>query len=116
MLGILLLGALVWSSNGCYKDKAEPGDCGTTVSYSQEIVPIINSSCVTGQGAGTGCHDAWIHDYSQVKSKIKGGSWQYRVLDLKDMPLIPNNFGIDPLTDEELKLMQCWIEQGFKKN
>ena len=107
---------LFFSLTGCYKDKASPSDCETTtVSYSEDIVPIIQSSCKTPNGE-FGCHESWIDNYSQIEPKIKNGVWQQRVLDLQDMPIIPNDFGIDSLVEEELRLMRCWIEQGYRNN
>lgn len=103
----------------CEKDKTQPVDaieCNTVISYSMDIQPIIQSSCMTGQGAGTGCHDAWITDYSQVKSSLDGGGWQAVVLEDRTMPKIPNDFSIDSLTADEFATMYCWIEQGYPEN
>lgn len=101
---------------GCYKEKAAPSDCEvTTVSYSEDIRPIIESSCKTPNGE-FGCHESWIDSYSQIEPKIKNGVWQQRVLDLQDMPVMPNDFGIDSLVEEELRMMRCWIEQGYRNN
>lgn len=101
----------------CHKDKTiPPSDCGYTISYSADIVPIINSSCITGTGPGTGCHDAWILDYSNLGGKIKNGTWANRVFDIKDMPEMPNDFGIDSLTADEIQIMRCWIDQGWPNN
>ena len=103
----------------CLKDKTlspDPGACGTVISYSTEIVPIINTSCVTNQGPGTGCHDAWIFEYDNITSYIDLGIWQNEVLIELTMPEIPNIFGIDSLTPDQRHTMQCWIEQGYPEN
>ena len=71
---------------------------------------------MTGTGPGTGCHDAWIHDYNNIGGYMKNGAWVNRVLDLRDMPQIPNAFGIDSLTTDELQTMKCWIDQGYPEN
>ena len=100
----------------CHKDKAlAPGAC-TTISYSEEIVPIINSSCVSGLGPLVGCHDAWIHEYHNIDNYMNNGKWQFEVLHAKTMPEIPNDFGIDSLTAQELHIMKCWIDQGWPEN
>ncbi|MBK6952486.1 MAG: hypothetical protein IPH24_10690 [Crocinitomicaceae bacterium] len=105
------------ASSGCYKDKTTPpNDCDVIVSYSLEIKPIINSSCVTNLGPGTGCHDAWIFDYPQVVSSINSGTFEYECLTVSTMPQIPNDFGIDSLTVDEKKSIKCWIEQGYPEN
>ena len=110
-----VLTVVFFGMTSCLKDKTVPvGDCGTVISYSEEIRPIIESSCKTGGGAG--CHDAWIDDYSQVKSQLNSGNWQNEVFIEKTMPVMPNDFGPDSLTAEELTLMKCWIDQGYPDN
>lgn len=105
----------------CTKDKAlltnPNANCDTVpVSYSADIVPIIQTSCATNQGPGTGCHDAWIFEYSNLKSRIDNGTIEYRVFQTRDMPVIPNSFGIDSLTAEEYLKLQCWIAAGAPEN
>ena len=103
--------------SSCLKDKTIPlGDCGTIVSYDSEIRPIIESSCKTQAGGGTGCHDAWIDEYDPIKSQIDAGNWQNEIFVDKTMPVMPNSWGIDSLTQDEIKTMQCWIEQGYTEN
>lgn len=29
---------------------------------------------------------------------------------------MPNDWGIDSLTAEEIKIMKCWIDQGYPEN
>jgi hypothetical protein len=111
----IILFALVGLSS-CLKDKVQPFGCDSIISYEAEIRPIIESSCKTGLGGGTGCHDAWVDDYSQVKSQLISGNWQNEVLVEKTMPLIPNDFSIDSLTNDEYQTMRCWILQGFPEN
>lgn len=105
----------------CLKEKAIPanvasGECADIVSYSQDIRPIIEASCKTGLGPGTGCHDAWIDEYSSIQDKILSGTWQNEVFNLKTMPQIPNSFDIDSLSEEALQIMRCWIDQGYPEN
>lgn len=105
----------------CKKDKTEPytptpGECFEEKSYQYNIRPIIESSCKTGQGAGTGCHDSWIDDYNNVKAYLDAGTWQVEVLVDHTMPVMPNTLGIDSLKDYELEAMQCWINQGYPDN
>jgi hypothetical protein len=103
--------------SGCYKDKTKPpGDCNVIVSYSLDIKPIINTSCVTNLGPGTGCHDAWIFQYPQVVATIENGTLIYECLTVSTMPVMPNDFGIDSLTVDEKKSIKCWVEQGYPEN
>jgi len=86
------------------------------ISYLVSIRPIIETSCKTQQGAGTGCHDAWIDNYQDVRNYLNSGVWQSVVLDTKRMPIIPNSFDIDSLDADEIKVMTEWIEQGYPEN
>lgn len=113
-LGLVLL-------TGCYKDKAAPApefvlECNEVISYSDDIRLIIENSCKTQLGPGTGCHDAWIDDYSQIAGEIKKENWQTEIWVDHTMPQIPNDFGIDSLTSEEIEIMKCWINQGYPQN
>lgn len=118
---IFLVLTLAFLSASCLKDKAIPanvasGECDGIVSYSEDIRPIIEASCNTGLGDGSGCHDAWIDSYSSIKSQLNGGAWQSQVFLQRTMPKIPNNFGIDSLTNEAWQMMKCWVDQEYPNN
>lgn len=106
--------------SACTKDKTEPipeasGDC-FPISYKYNIRPIIENSCKTQAGPGTGCHDAWIDNYPPINSYIVSGIWQNEIFIEKTMPKIPNTWFIDSLSQDDLKTIQCWIDQGFPEN
>jgi len=112
---IILSSCLFFAS--CLKEKTKfPDGCDIIVSYSLDIQPIINTSCVTNLGPGTGCHDSWIFEYTNVKTYLDLGVWQNEVLIEKSMPEIPNYFSIDSLTSDQIQVMRCWINQGYPKN
>ena len=102
----------------CLKAQTKiPTECDSLiVSYSMDIVPIINSSCITGQGPGTGCHDAWIHEYSAIVGYINNGKFYAEIFVDRTMPEIPNIWGIDSLNAAEYEAIKCWLEQGFPEN
>ncbi|MEX1000843.1 MAG: hypothetical protein WDZ35_01870 [Crocinitomicaceae bacterium] len=117
MKKLLLLTFLSWTLLSCLKDKTQPvGGCYEAISYSTDIRPIIENSCKTQLGAGTGCHDAWIDKYDAIEGAINSGAWENEIFVEMTMPQIPNNFGIDSLTQDELTTMRCWIEQGYPEN
>ena len=108
---------IVLTFMSCNKDKTlAPGSCVATISYTTDIIPIIQSSCMTGTGPGTGCHDTWITEHSNIVNYINDESWQNAVWGSYTMPKMPNNFGIDSLTLDEVQIMKCWVEQGFPEN
>ena len=118
ILGLIVF-MLVLAS--CEKDKAQPmkdstADCFEEKSYQYNIRPIIESSCKTGTGPGTGCHDAWIDEYDNIVNYIESGSWENEIFTEKTMPPAGNAFDIDSLKDYELEAMRCWILQGYPNN
>lgn len=116
-LVVLIFIFLQFALSSCLKDKTQPiGGCTEVISYSTDIRPIIESSCKTQLGPNTGCHDAWIDNFTAIEGFLDAGIWQYEVLEVKTMPEMPNDFGIDSLTDAELKTMRCWIQQGYPEN
>ena len=88
------------------------------LSYEADIRIIIENSC-----AYSGCHlDSAPGDYSGydgLKGALGQGSFLQRVVTLRNDP----NLGMPPdyapadrprnLTDEELQILQCWIEAGY---
>lgn len=115
-LSLLLAIFTLFTFTSCLKDKVTPVGCDTIVSYQDDIRPIIEASCKTGLGPGTGCHDAWIDEYDAIKSSINSNAWANSVLVEKTMPKIPNDFGIDSLSQDEIELMRCWIDLGYPEN
>jgi hypothetical protein len=106
--------------SSCKKDKTL-SDCGIehcytgAVSYQNDIVPLIQQSCATNLGPLTGCHDAWIFEYDNVKGTVDAGTFWSVIAD-KSMPKIPNSFGIDTLTQAEYEMFECWICDGAANN
>lgn len=114
---ILLLFTIVVS---CTKNEIEvapiPPCDGTEVSYKNHIEPLIKASCATGLGPGTGCHDAWILTYDGLKTSVDDGSFLRTTILDKSMPKVPNSFGIEKLTKEEMNLIICWLENDAPNN
>jgi len=113
-------GILVLSLNSCTKESAEPIDaCETpaTVSFSDDIVPLLESSC-----AYSGCHTVAFASgdftaYAGVAEKASGGSLLARVVNVKDMP--PSYAPDDKpqeLSSCDIELFNSWIEAGFPDN
>jgi hypothetical protein len=111
---------IMLASSSCTKDKVGngcSGDCmPDMVSYESDIKPLIMQSCATNNGPGTGCHDAWIFEYENVLASVQSGVFKRVILEDMTMPKIPNNFNIQSLTPDELKLFECWICDGAPNN
>lgn len=112
---VLSTALLIFGLLGCYKDKAAAPECATTISYKYDIDPILEQSCVSG-ATPIGCHDLWAHHYDGVLTAINLGTFQSTIFDLKSMPKIPNDYGIDAFTEDELQTIRCWLNQGYPDN
>lgn len=101
--------------SGCYYDTAEllyPGglDCtGVSPSYSTTIAPLIQSKCGMG-----GCHDAAasntggpLTNYTQNKAKAAA---------IKTSVLNGSMPKGSTLTADEIKSINCWVDNGSLNN
>ena len=112
----IVFGAILALLSSCYKDNEEylygEIDCDVTdVSFSNDIMPILNASCAT-----VGCHIAGgsgngeFMNYTQVFTKVENGSLMNRVVVLGDMP--PSG----ALTDCQISHFEQWINDGAPNN
>ncbi|MFT7606221.1 MAG: hypothetical protein ACI8VT_003821 [Saprospiraceae bacterium] len=100
-------------------DTVEPEegiDCtGVDPSYMTDIKPIIDATC-----ALAGCHVAGFVNgdyttYAGLKAKVDNGSLLRRAVEDKDMPS-PDTTGPTSLSTDQIKLINCWIEDGAPNN
>lgn len=117
---VLCIGILTLSLNSCKKNSADPIDaCDTaeTVSFSNDIVPLLNSTC-----AYSGCHTVAFASgdftaYAGVAEKASAGSLLARVVTVKDMP---PSYAPDDKPQElstcDIELFSSWIDAGFPDN
>jgi hypothetical protein len=85
----------------------EPFICDPLVSWQNDILPIMETSC-----AGVGCHDGisrrdWT-DYDEVKRNAT--SIKQRTKD-GSMP-----FDGPPLPQEQINIIACWVDAGATNN
>lgn len=110
----LLVATALWPS--CKKDKlpepAANAACDTLMpTYQNAIKAILDAKC-----AVPGCHTPGFSSgdfstYESVLPRIGNGSFRRRALDQRDMPPA----GSPQLTEEELLLIECWLEAGYPK-
>jgi hypothetical protein len=110
----ILLGFLIMHSCTYHKGEIVSVEiCDTMdVTYNSGIADIVNSSCTF-----SGCHEAGagfgdFTTYTALKEKADGGQLQDRVLDQKNMP--PS--GYTALTEDQLQLIDCWLQNGAPEN
>lgn len=101
----------------CSDDKIipEPSDCDPNeqVIYSGEVEMIIESKC-----NDIDCHGAverlLFPDYQGLKSSLESGLFESVVLLREGNPMPPNDR--TQLTENELKILNCWKENNFAEN
>lgn len=84
-----------------------------TVSYAEDIAAIISANCST-----SGCHvppnpagsGVLLDTYELLKDKAAGGRIKARVLDATP----PNSMPPKGLNDKDKKLIECWLNNGYK--
>ncbi len=113
IVGLLAFAAFLPS---CKKDKLpEPttdAACDTLMpTYQNAIKAILDAKC-----AVAGCHTPGFGsgDFSTYESmlpRLDNGAFRRRTLDQRDMPPA----GSPQLTEEELLLIECWLEAGYPK-
>jgi hypothetical protein len=125
-----LLVSPIFFTPACTNDELKPNVGGAfcdslQATYVDHVKAIIDNSCayvpchVTG-GKGTGNYET----YEGLEVYLKSGSFRNRVFDQMSDPLsgMPPNKAADPdsqkdnLSAEELKIIECWLNDGFPKN
>lgn len=99
---------------GAVEKAPAPGSVNCdTISYAQDIAPIILASCSI-----SGCHvlptptgpGVLLDTYDLLKDKAVGGRIKARVLDASP----PNSMPPQGLNAEQKKLIECWLNNGYK--
>jgi len=118
LLALFLIITQLFSS--CYYDKEDvlyenyyaQNQCDTTnISFSNDIMPIIQGNCAT-----TGCHvqggtgSGIFVNYNGVMEKVNNGSFEKRVLVDKNMPPAA------PLSDCQQSMIRAWLNAGAPNN
>lgn len=94
--------------------KSEPDDdgveipppTGVSVSYARDVVPIMNTSCVTCHRAGNASGGVALDTYEVVKN---GSDVAIDSITSGRMPI--GNF--PPVSDEQVKILKKWASEGF---
>ena len=87
-------------------------DCTSTISYKSDIAPMMNSYCTSCHQPGNAKGGYDLSTYSGVTSNTS-----------KVLASMLHNSGAKPmpedanqLSDDLLKKMYCWVNQGAKNN
>ncbi len=124
---IMILVSLLACTNDVLPPPETPEFCvDTSPSYDTNVKAIIDESC-----AYSGCHDGAggtgpgnYKSYNGLLSILDNGSFRSRVLDQKNDPVqgMPPNNDVypesqkDDLTEEELQIIECWLNEGYPRD
>lgn len=97
---IIFLGIILIS---CKKNKTITCN-GTDATYNANVKTIINANCT-----GSGCHPSYS-SYSGIKNVLDNGAFNSKVIEQKTMPKGKR------LSDDELSILKCWVDGGYKEN
>lgn len=116
----LLIGVFTFSIPACTSDQldpiAAPEICDTLVpTYDQQMIFLVETTC-----AYEGCHSSGFSSgdyssYADMLPNLDDGKIFDRVVASRDMPPSYAD-GPKTLTEEEIELFNCWIENGYPEN
>ena len=112
--------AFISAMQSCVENKlpapAGLGCSDQVVSYADQVWPIIDTSCaIVGNG---GCHDG---GNGPSRDWTVFANVQSHAVQIKDrITRTPGTSGYMPqigsLTDDEIRLISCWVDQGAQDN
>ena len=107
---------LILAFPACKKDKAPVAvlsDCADTISFSNQILPILNNNCNTsgchGNGSAAGGYDLTNHAGVSTNAQIILSAIRHETA--SPMPL-----GANQLADSLIQQFSCWKQQGLLDN
>ncbi len=109
----------------CKDDTSTPGDnnnnqtgsvCDTLdVSYNSVVKAVIDNNCATAYcHGGAGAGNVYLASYSEVKTVAEQDRFLKAVRHEAGAEPMPKNG--NKLSDGEITILECWIENGFKEN
>ncbi|REJ81158.1 MAG: hypothetical protein DWQ44_11685 [Bacteroidetes bacterium] len=108
--------------NSCYYDVQEElyptefyNKCDTgTVTYSEDIVPILQNVCYSCHGTGVGLGGVTLEPYTALASYITDGSLLGSVTHQQGFSPMPKGGG--KISDCNISKLREWIRQGAANN
>ncbi|MEY4992136.1 MAG: hypothetical protein RI948_1014 [Bacteroidota bacterium] len=97
----------------CTRDKVTPIDpnCNTTISFSNDVLPILQANCISchDQGNASGGYD--LSSYTAISANADAVVGSMKANSYQLMPL-----GGPALPDSTIQKISCWIQQGKLDN
>lgn len=101
----------------CGDTSSDPTDCtGIVASYSATVKDILNNSC-----ALSGCHSSQnpqsnIDLSTYDKAKLNGAKASFLCSIKHESSCKPMPDGSPKLSDTQIKILDCWVSNGFPLN
>ena len=111
--GILFFILITISVFSCKKEEYFTPACdGSTPAYNSGIKAIIDANCMGSFCHGSGEKRGDFTSYAGLKPVLDNGAFKKRVIDEQDMPKGKGN----TLAQQEINIIQCWINNGYPEN
>lgn len=117
---IIISVVTVFALNSCYYDTVEelypqPPACDTSnVTFTNDIMPVINSSCVGCHSGSTPAGNISLTNYNEVVAAAQNGSLQGTIKHENGWSPMPKNG--NKLNDCFIIKMDIWISSGTPNN
>ena len=109
---LLFLNLAACTNNKKDEPKPLPASECEAITYTASVVPIIQQNCTTPF-----CHDANsvngnFNNYEELKVRVNDGRFKNSVID-GNTPVMPPT---GKLPDAQIRILQCWLNNGAPKN
>lgn len=97
----------------CSKDKVTPPDtqCNTTISYTNDVLPIIQAKCIGCHAQGNASGGYNFSSYASIAANANAILGSLKASGYQLMPI-----GGPALPDSVIQKIDCWIDQGKLDN
>lgn len=118
---LLLVLCSLWllCATACRHDPLTPLSDAPTISFSNDVQPLIISNCTESGCHGFGGHAFTLQTYDNIMSRVKAadphGSSLYNAITANTLNTMPKP-PYPRLTDTQIKTIYLWILQGAKNN
>jgi len=107
---LLIIGFLLFS---CTREKVTPIDqqCNATISFTNEVLPIMEANCVSCHQPGNASGGYDLSSYTAISAIANAIVGSMKANGYQLMPL-----GGPALPDSTIQKISCWINQGKQDN
>ncbi|HWB92768.1 MAG TPA: hypothetical protein VG605_12980 [Puia sp.] len=119
LLVVLGIGGVVLYLSSCSKESADrlagTTTCDTTnVSYSKQIVPILEDNCYTCHQGNNPPSGIDLSDFATLQAHVRNGDLKSAVTHTGNVTPMP--YGLPMLPSCEVNTIVAWVDQGALNN